>query len=186
MTPTNLAVALCVCAVASVGCATHTVGVHTQPDLDGGRYRTFAVEVAQPSERDAPVAAASGALTDVILGAAEQALGRRGLTLADRSAPADLVIRYRLAVEPKLVAVATTGDTDQCRRTGCTSELETLDHSTLVFDAVDTTRAQVVWRGWAQERGNPLEAGDADGTRQRIRASIQRVFDEFPVDARTR
>jgi hypothetical protein len=165
------------------GCATTmTVSSHVDRTVDFTQYRTYDWGPAGALPTGDPRLDKDPFFQDVLQGAVERELARRGLTLADAGA-ADLLIHYHASVSRRLDV--NTADTayGYCSGEDCGAMTTEYEAGTIVVDFVDVQSNQVIWRGWFQDALESL-IDDRDRMTERINEGVTRMLARLPSGMR--
>jgi hypothetical protein len=155
------------------------VSSHVEAGLDMRGYRTFDWGPADALPTGDRRLDENPLFKDYVTGAVERQLAGKGLALAATGERPDLLLHYHANVTQKVDVASADRRYGYCTDTGCSNQLYEYEAGTLVFDVVDARTNRVIWRGWAQDRAEPiLESRDV--MEQRIREAVSRVFKRFP------
>lgn len=167
-------------AAAVTGCLTlMPVGSHFDRGADFNGYRTYAwgpadaLPVSDERLRDNPF------FVDDVHGAISRTLEDRGLRRAEAER-ADLLVHYHAAITERVEVVSQPGRYRDCVAGDCRPTVNGYDAGTLVIDIIDTSRRQLVWRGWAEHRLEDMLDEPAQ-VRRRVDDAVRRIFETFPL-----
>ena len=162
------------------GCLTlMPVGSHFDRGADFTVYRTYAwgpadaLPVSDERLRDNPF------FVDNVHGAISRNLEDRGLRRAEAER-ADLLVHYHAAITERVEVLSQPGRYRDCVAGDCRPAVNGYDAGTLVIDIIDTSRRQLVWRGWAEHRLEDMLDEPAQ-VRRRVDDAVRRIFDTFPL-----
>ncbi|HEY6507200.1 MAG TPA: DUF4136 domain-containing protein [Vicinamibacterales bacterium] len=166
-------------AAATTACATMSVSSHVETGLDMKGYRTFDWGPADALPTGDPRLDQDPFFKDQVTGAVEKALASLGMGLVPSNGTPDLLIHYHAHISQRLDVRAADRQFGYCTGDACSGNVFEYEAGTLVFDVVDARTNKVIWRGWAQDRVEPiLENRDVMATR--IQEAVTRIFKQFP------
>jgi hypothetical protein len=166
-------------AAALGGCATMNVSSHVESGVDFAAYRTFDWGPADSLPTGDPRLDKDPFFKDQIQGAVEKGLAARGMTIATSGTP-DLLIHYHAAVTERIDVVGADRRYGYCQTDDCRGQVVAHEAGTLVIDVVDTRTQRVIWRGWAQDRLEPL-LDNRDTLATHISEAVARMLARFPT-----
>lgn len=165
-------------AVAAGGCATMNVSSHVERGIDFAQYKSFDWGPADALPTGDPRLDKDPFFKDQLQGAVERQLARRGVALSSSGTP-DLRIHYHANVSQR-INVSGADRQYGCPGPDCGARVDEYEAGTIVIDVVDTRTNKVVWRGWAQDRLEPLLA-NRDRLADHIAKAVERMFTQMPT-----
>jgi hypothetical protein len=159
-------------------CASMSVSSHVETGLDMARYRTYDWGPADALPTGDPRLDQDPFFKDHVTGAVEKALAGRGLELASSGKP-DLLIHYHANITQKIDVGAADQRMGYCTADACSKQVFEYEAGTILFDVVDARTNRVIWRGWAQDRVEPI-LENRDVMEARIQQAVARIFKQFP------
>ena len=177
--PSLKLVAACLCLLVLAGCASGpTIRSNADESADFGSFRTFAFMQPLSTDREGYQTIISAHF----MAAAERELIALGLQRDD--ANPDLLINFSANLDQRLRVRQTPNSGFGAHRRGFYStwpsyrtEVRQYTQGTLVVDAVDPARRQLVWEGVAQNR---ITASTAEDARPLIDLAMREIFARFP------
>jgi len=163
------------------GCASISVEREFDPDVDYASYQTYDWMPAESRRVD--LKARDPMVEQRIREAIERELAASGLQKASSSDP-DIRIGYLLVLEDAvdLQTLYTGAPPDWRYRTygpgTTTNQTRMLTTGTLVIDAFDAGKRELVWRGVAEGQVKPDQ--DPEKRRARIDEAVKKILAEFP------
>jgi hypothetical protein len=166
-------------AVTATACATMNVSSHVETGLDMARYRTFDWGPADALPTGDPRLDENPFFKDYVTGAVERQLAGKRLQLATGATKPDLLIHYHAHISQRVDVASSDRRLGYCTDNACSNQIREYEAGTLVFDVVDARTNRVIWRGWAQDRAEPI-LENRDVMEKRIGEAVTRVFKQFP------
>ncbi len=162
-------------------CATATnVSSHVESGVDFARYRSFDWGPADSLPTGDPRLDKDPFFKDQLQGAVERALAARGIQLAPSGGTPDLRIHYHANVTERIDVSGADRRFGYCQTPDCQGRVDAYEAGTIVLDVVDTRTNRVVWRGWAQERLEPL-LDNRDRLASHIQEAVKRMLAQMPT-----
>ena len=171
--------AIALLAALTTACATMSVSSHVETGLDMKPYRTFDWGPADALPTGDPRLDQDPFFKDQVTGAVEKALAGRGLALTSPNGKPDLLIHYHANISQRLDVRAADRQFGYCTGDTCSGSVFEYEAGTLVFDVVDARTNKVIWRGWAQDRVEPI-LENRDVMAKRVQEAVSRIFKQFP------
>ncbi len=177
------------------GCMTLRVGSDYDRFVDFSNYQTFdwlddtVKAVIEPGERDVALEsfARNSLLDKRVRRYVEANLRERGLIRIEDGTP-DLLLRYYVAFRDRTLVTSSPdpffrrhGSLHRRHRhgsfhSGTRISLRDFQEGTLILDAIDPRRNQLVWRGWSVGRTKDFMYDE-----KQVRAAVERILEKLPV-----
>lgn len=158
------------------GCATIDTGSFVDREVDFTRFSTYTW--APPSQQTGdPRLLKNPSFQDHLQGEVDKQLASKGFRNASRR-NADLLLRYRAAVAPRLAVNGVSNGYGYCSN-DCSQRVDEYDSATLVLDVINARTKKIVWRGWATDNLDQL-LGNEDRMARTLNHAVVEMMAKFP------